>query len=398
MATVTKQTKTSAPGNGSLPAGWRRMRFDAMAENVNDRVDDPAEAGVEYYVGLEHLDPESLKIRRWGKPTDVEATKLRFKPGDIIFGRRRAYQRKLAVAEFEGICSAHAMVLRARPEVVLPEFLPFFMQSDVFFERAMSISVGSLSPTINWKTLAQQEFALPPRDEQRRIAEILWAADKVTQEYQKVLQSLNELKNSVSLKLFDEKDCDEETKTCAELCEEITVGIVVEPSKYYTNSGVLALRSLNVFPGRFLLDDIVYISQEAHNLHQKSRIRAGNVVVVRSGRPGDAAVVSQELDNINCIDLIIARPGKMLRPNYLSRFLNSAAGRRQLYRGTAGTAQKHFNIGEMKKMKIPALSLYQQDDIVAELDAIDTQLQYTDQHIEAQAHLLRILREQLLNI
>jgi hypothetical protein len=90
-----------------------------MAENITDRVDNPSEAGVERYVRLEHLDPESLKIRRWGSPEDVGASKLRFKPGDIIFGKRRAYQRKLAVAEFEGICSAHAMVLRAREETVL---------------------------------------------------------------------------------------------------------------------------------------------------------------------------------------------------------------------------------------------------------------------------------------
>lgn len=104
---------------------------------------------MEYYVGLEHLDPDSLRIRRWGSPDDVEATKLCFKSGDIIFGRRRAYQRKLGVAEFDGTCSAHAMVLRAKPEVVLPEFLPFFMQSDLFMNRAVKISVGSLSPTIN---------------------------------------------------------------------------------------------------------------------------------------------------------------------------------------------------------------------------------------------------------
>ena len=85
-----------------------------------------------------------------------------FAAGDIIFGRRRVYQRKLGVAHFDGICSAHAMVLRAKPDVVLPEFLPFFMQSDLFMERAKEISVGSLSPTINWKTLAKEEYALPP--------------------------------------------------------------------------------------------------------------------------------------------------------------------------------------------------------------------------------------------
>ena len=148
-----------------------------MATNLNERVDDPAKAGVDRYVGLEHLDPESLKIRRWGKPTDVEATKLRFRPGDIIFGKRRFYQRKLVVADFEGICSAHALVLRAKKDVVTDGFLPFFMLGDEFYDRAMMISVGGLSPTINWSTLAKQEFAIPPIPEQRRIAEILWVTE-----------------------------------------------------------------------------------------------------------------------------------------------------------------------------------------------------------------------------
>ncbi|MCA9974256.1 MAG: hypothetical protein KC413_00845, partial [Anaerolineales bacterium] len=113
----------------------KTWRFDQIAKNVNERVE-PGGVDVDHYVGLEHLDPDSLKIRRWGSPDDVGATKLRFKKGDIIFGRRRVYQRKLAVAEFDGICSAHAMVLRPKTDVVLPEFLPFFMQSDLFMNRA----------------------------------------------------------------------------------------------------------------------------------------------------------------------------------------------------------------------------------------------------------------------
>lgn len=159
--------------NNKLKPGWKVWRFDQMATNVNVRIDNPSESGMAHYVGLEHLDADSLKIRRWGTPDDVEATKLMFKKGDIIFGRRRAYQRKLGVAEFDGICSAHAMVLRANPDVVLPEFLPFFMQSDFFMERAVEISVGSLSPTINWKTMAVQEFELPPMNEQFRIIGVL---------------------------------------------------------------------------------------------------------------------------------------------------------------------------------------------------------------------------------
>src|SRR5690606_499977 len=165
--------RRSSVAEKKLKPGWKVWRFDQIATNVNVRIDNPSESGMEHYVGLEHLDPDSLRIRRWGSPDDVEATKLVFKKGDIIFGRRRAYQRKLGVAEFDGICSAHAMVLRAKPEVVLPEFLPFFMQSDRFMNRAVEISVGSLSPTINWKTLAVQEFALPPLEEQRRMVLML---------------------------------------------------------------------------------------------------------------------------------------------------------------------------------------------------------------------------------
>ena len=161
-----------------LKTGWKKWRFDQIATNVNVRIDNPSESGMEYYVGLEHLDSDSLKIRRWGSPDDVAATKLVFQKGDIIFGRRRAYQRKLGVAEFDGICSAHALVLRANPDVVLPEFLPFFMQSDLFMNRAVEISVGSLSPTINWKTLAVQKFALPPMEEQQRLLDLYRAIEK----------------------------------------------------------------------------------------------------------------------------------------------------------------------------------------------------------------------------
>lgn len=157
--------------------GWKRYPFGAFAESVNQRVE-PSDAADDIYVGLDDLDSQNLHIRRWGKGSDVIGTKLRFRKGDIIFGRRRAYQRKLAVAEFDGICSAHAMVVRARPALVLPEFLPFVMMSDRFMNRAVEISVGSLSPTINWSTLKLEEFDLPTLAQQRRIAELLWTADK----------------------------------------------------------------------------------------------------------------------------------------------------------------------------------------------------------------------------
>jgi type I restriction enzyme S subunit len=164
--------------------GWKSFLFDDIASSISDRVDDPRLSGVDRYVGLEHLDSQSIKIRRWGEPGDVSATKLRFYPGDVIYGRRRAYQRKLGVADFEGICSAHALVLRAKEDVCLAKFLPYFLQTDLFHQKALDISVGSLSPTINWKTLARQKFFLPSIKDQEKIIEIISSIDKTIEAYQ----------------------------------------------------------------------------------------------------------------------------------------------------------------------------------------------------------------------
>ena len=155
-----------------IQAGWQIIRFDEIARNISKRVE-PAETELEVYVGLEHLDPQSLRINRRGVPADVKGQKLRVRPGQIIFGKRRAYQKKLAVADFDGICSAHAMVLEAVSGKIISELLPFFMQSDMFMDRAVAISEGSLSPTIKWKTLAIQEFPLPPLDRQKEILKVL---------------------------------------------------------------------------------------------------------------------------------------------------------------------------------------------------------------------------------
>ena len=179
----------------TLKPGWNTWRFDQMATNLVERVD-PGNTTLQRYVGLEHLDSDSLKIRRWGTPDDVIGEKLHFCEGDIIFGKRRAYQRKLAVADFEGICSAHAMVIRVKPEVVLPDFLPFFMQSDLFMNRALEISVGSLSPTINWRSLAAQKFSLPPVREQYKIADVLWASQFVIDKVVEVIEKLLLIKKS----------------------------------------------------------------------------------------------------------------------------------------------------------------------------------------------------------
>lgn len=152
------------------------ISFGDISENISKRVD-PTQTELNIYVGLEHLDTNNLRIERHGIPEDVKGSKFYISKGDIIFGKRRAYQRKVAVSDFEGICSAHSMVLRAKEKNIKKNFLPYFMQSDTFMDRAMQISEGSLSPTIKWKELKKQEFIIPKKEYQEKLCDLFMEFD-----------------------------------------------------------------------------------------------------------------------------------------------------------------------------------------------------------------------------
>lgn len=196
---------TTALSLGLDKSTWNRVHFGDVIQNVSDRIDDPATAGVDRYVGLEHLDAGSMTVTRWGTPDQVNAQKLRFQSGDVIFGRRRAYQKKVSRAHFDGICSAHALVLRAIPGQIDPDFLPVFLSSDYFLARAIAISVGSLSPTVNWRDLKVQEFLLPPIEQQKRIAALFWAMEGHRLSLKRLLAALkvDESSDGIGRALFE---------------------------------------------------------------------------------------------------------------------------------------------------------------------------------------------------
>ena len=143
-------------------------------------------------VGLEHLTPEEITLSAWDEGKDNTFTKL-FKEGDILFGRRRAYLKKAAVAPFDGICSGDITVIEAIPDKILPELLPFIIQNDILFDFAVGKSAGSLSPRVKWEHLKIYKFELPDMDKQRELAKVLWAIEATKKSYQKLLLKTDEL-------------------------------------------------------------------------------------------------------------------------------------------------------------------------------------------------------------
>lgn len=162
---------------------WKRVKFGDVVENVNETENDPLAAGITRYIGLEHLEPGSLHVRTWGNVVDGTTFTRRCHQGQVLFGKRRAYQRKIAVAEFDAIVSGDIYVLEAKKGYLVQELLPFICSSDNFFKHAVGTSSGSLSPRTNWTSLAKYELNLPPLDQQKRIADLLWAVDAVLNNY-----------------------------------------------------------------------------------------------------------------------------------------------------------------------------------------------------------------------
>lgn len=154
-----------------LKPGWQRVKFGDVVRLNKETCKDPEAEGIERVIGLEHLEPGDLRIRSWGDVADGTTFTKRVRPGQVLFGKRRAYQRKVAVADFDAVCSGDIYTLESRDaRILFPALLPFVCWTDSFFEHAVGTSAGSLSPRTNWKSLAEFEFALPPLEEQKEIA------------------------------------------------------------------------------------------------------------------------------------------------------------------------------------------------------------------------------------
>ena len=337
-----------------LKPGWKVWRFEQMAINVNTRIDNPSESGMEHYVGLEHLDADSLRIRRWGSPSDVEATKIFFKVGDIIFGKRRAYQRKLGVAEFEGICSAHAMVLRAKPSVVIPEFLPFFMQSELFMNRAIEVSVGSLSPTINWKTLATQVFSLPPVVEQSVLVTVMKSFDTAIDEYVTALASSLALTNSLREEIFGFEG---NPRVLGDLLSDIQAGkslLGMNQSPASTEKAVLKVSAVGK-DGFLPNESKVLLEQDQFlSLHA---VKNGDVLITRANTPdlvGMVCLVEGHYQNLMLCDKTLRLvPNTGISGLLLAECLKTQNSRRYLSANATGTGGAMKNISQAKIRSMP---------------------------------------------
>ena len=162
---------------------WKTVKFGDVVIEPKEVCKDIFSEGIEHVVGLEHIETGDIHLRKSETTEESTTFSKKFQKGDVLFGRRRAYLKKAALADFDGICSGDITVFRSTEELS-SDLLPFIVNNDRFFDYAIKHSAGGLSPRVKFKDLAKYTFLLPPKAEQARLAELLWSIDNVVERWE----------------------------------------------------------------------------------------------------------------------------------------------------------------------------------------------------------------------
>jgi len=333
-----------------------KYKFEEIAINCTQKRF-PTEEDQPLYIGLEHLDTGNLHVDRWGSPVPLKGEKLIMRKGDVLLGRRNAYLRRAAVAPHDGLFSAHGMVLQPREDVIDKEFFPLFIASDYFFDEANRISVGSLSPTINWKDLRNVEFELPNKEKQRELAKVLWAMDATKRSYQKLLQKTDELVKAQFMDKFVIGN-PYPRKQLGEYIEQVR-GVSYKPADIRTTlneNSILLLRANNISSGRINHFDVQYVARE--KVSGEQIIRLNDILMCASSgsidHVGKAAICERDAvgETFGAFCKLIRLKGELL-PKYIATYFETDEYRKIIMQLACGSNINNLKSEHIDNLMVP---------------------------------------------
>lgn len=347
-------------------------------------------------IDLEDVESATGQLRK--TPLDRLGEGLSVRRGDVLFSKLRPYLRKSLLAETETTCSPEFLVLRPRREVY-PRFLAYVVQGDAFVSAAVASTDGAKMPRTSFDRLRDFRVPIPGFQQQRSIGDFLDVEIKR-------IDALSSNAKRLLLLTSERLDCEAsrvlasaspEPSRLRRVVENVEVGVVVRPAALYAPDGIPFLRGVNIGPGKIILDDLKYLDPGKAAMAAKSKLRAGDVVVVRTGQAGAAAVIPPALDGVNCVDVLIVRPGPYLVPQYLELLLNSEAVRDQVATLTVGSIQEHFNVAALREVLVPVPGLARQHEVVTEMTKVEARHRQLASAADRQLALLRERRQALVN-
>ena len=271
-------------------------------------------------VGLEHLIPENINLTCWSDDKENTFTKM-FRKGHVLFGRRRAYLKKAAVAPFDGICSGDITVIEAIEDKLYPGLLPFIIQNDALFDFAVEKSAGSLSPRVKWQHLQDYEFFLPEMEKQKELAELLWAMERTKQAYKQLIFATDELVKSQFIEMFGDVITNQKSLPTALIGDvaECYAGATpsTKVSAYWENATIPWMSSGEVHNGRITSTE-KKISQAGYDSCSTKMVPANSVVIALAGQGKTRGTVAiTEIDLCTNQSLCCIIPNSSIISDYL---------------------------------------------------------------------------------
>jgi len=321
------------------------VKFEDVATRVNTK-EDRHNTDLVYYVGGDHIDSESMKVSKRGIIKGAPLGPMfyfGFKPGDILFVTRNPHLRKCAMVDFAGICSEKTLVIATKDETVLcQKYLAGVMQSDDFWGFLEENKSGSVNYFINWSTLAEYEFDLPPIEEQRALAEKLWAANDLKEKYRHLLAATDEMLKAKFREMFGR---------CGRIplkdSAEILRGVSYKPADVLESheNGVVILRANNICEGTLNFNDTVVV--RAERVSEKQRVRKGDIVICAANGSvklvGKAGLAYTDMPNVSFGTFCL-----LVRPRNNSSKILSTYFMTDEYRSNIEIAAHGTNINNIK--------------------------------------------------
>lgn len=348
-------------------SAWKRVRLGDVIARSKKQVD-PMVAGVDRYVAGGHFDSGSPTIERWGDVNDGQmgsTFRYAFRQGQVLFLSARPYLRKVGVPAFDGVVADKTYVLDAIPENGLSqEYLPFILLSDVFCNFAVAEATGSMNPRLLWGAMQRFEFDLPPLDEQKRIANLLWATERHQRALAAQQRALSDASAIWSEAALDHLGPDMAISQVIDPMRPICYG-VVQPGDA-SDAGVPLLRVLDLEGNGPQENRLKHVSEEVDRQYRRSRVVSGDVLVSIVGTIGRCWVVAPEFGGANIARALarLAPNPDIIRSEYLFWLLTSPRYERILTSAAFESARKTLNLSVLANLRIPVPPLNEQDDLI----------------------------------
>jgi len=368
-------------------SNWIPMRLADVT--VKKEENDKANASSRFnkFLKVEHMDAESLHIKRCGTIGEEELPPTFYKifrKGQVLYPTRNPHLKRVALASFDGICGEKTLTLEPIHDLIDPRFYPFIFLAHSFFSHTTKSIIGSTNPHVRWRDVAEYDFLLPPKDQQVKLAELLWAADDVSNKIETLFTNTYSLFSSYGSNLLKKKGLHKLLKS-------------IIKTKKGRKPDILEIQNESLLP--YLSTDYLRNGGETMyvNTSNENNILIcdeGEIIILWDGSNAGEIFKSKK-GVVSSTMAIISINDK----DYLKEFvyLMLIFNQYNIKKGNAGSAIPHVSLDALNSIKIPILTKNEQNAIIKELSSILKSKEDINTHLNSSTKIMKQLINQIFS-